>query len=57
MEMVALITLCIGSALGLRFRVFVLLPAILVTIVLTVFVIDITTGWLRGRLFGKEARA
>jgi hypothetical protein len=33
MEMVALITLCIGSALGLRFRVFVLLPAILITIV------------------------
>lgn len=31
MEWVALITLCIGSALGLRFRVFVLLPAILIT--------------------------
>lgn len=30
MEMVALTTLCIGSALGLRFRVFVLLPAVLV---------------------------
>ena len=29
MEMVALMMLCIGSALGLRFRVFVLLPAIL----------------------------
>jgi hypothetical protein len=24
--------------------------------VLTIFVIDITTGWLRGRLFGKDAR-
>jgi hypothetical protein len=30
METVALATLCIGSALGLRFRVFVLLPAIFV---------------------------
>jgi hypothetical protein len=28
-EMVALTMLCIGSALGLRFRIFVLLPAIL----------------------------
>jgi hypothetical protein len=31
MEWVALITLCIGSALGLRFRVFILLPAIMIT--------------------------
>lgn len=30
--------------------------AILVTIIVTVFLIDITTGWVRGRLFGKEAR-
>jgi phosphonate transport system permease protein len=30
--------------------------AILVMIVLTVFCIDIGTGWLRGRLFGEEAR-
>ena len=30
--------------------------AILLLIVLTVFVIDIGTGWARGRLFGKEAR-
>jgi phosphonate transport system permease protein len=30
--------------------------AILVTIIVTVFIIDITTGWVRGRLFGKEAR-
>ncbi len=30
--------------------------AILVTIILTVFIIDIATGWLRGHLFGKEAR-
>jgi phosphonate transport system permease protein len=31
--------------------------AILVTIIVTVFLIDITTGWVRGRLFGKEARS
>jgi phosphonate transport system permease protein len=31
--------------------------AILLMIVLTVFVIDIGTGWIRGRLFGKERRA
>jgi phosphonate transport system permease protein len=30
--------------------------AILLTIIVTVFIIDISTGWLRGRLFGKEAR-
>ncbi len=30
--------------------------AILLLIVLTVFVIDIGTGWMRGRLFGKDAR-
>ena len=30
--------------------------AILVMIVLTVFCIDIGTGWLRGRLFGEERR-
>jgi phosphonate transport system permease protein len=30
--------------------------AILVMIVVTVFLIDIGTGWLRGRLFGSEAR-
>ena len=31
--------------------------AILLLIVLTVFIIDIGTGWMRGRLFGKDARA
>ena len=31
--------------------------AILITIILTVFLIDIGTGWLRGKLFGKDARA
>ncbi len=30
--------------------------AILLMIVLTVFVIDISTGWLRARLFGREER-
>jgi phosphonate transport system permease protein len=31
--------------------------AILLMIIVTVFVIDIGTGWLRGRLFGKETRS
>jgi phosphonate transport system permease protein len=31
--------------------------AILLLIILTVFIIDIGTGWARGRLFGKDARA
>jgi len=31
--------------------------AILLMIIIAVFVIDIGTGWARGRLFGKEARA
>jgi phosphonate transport system permease protein len=31
--------------------------AILLMIIVTVFIIDIGTGWMRGRLFGKEARA
>ena len=31
--------------------------AILLMIIVTVFVIDIGTGWMRGRLFGKERRA
>jgi len=31
--------------------------AILLMIIISVFVIDIGTGWARGRLFGKEARA
>ena len=30
--------------------------AILLTIIVTVFLIDIATGWVRGRLFGREAR-
>ncbi|MDB5618519.1 phosphonate ABC transporter, permease protein PhnE [Tardiphaga sp.] len=31
--------------------------AILLMVIVTVFIIDIGTGWLRGRLFGKEARS
>jgi phosphonate transport system permease protein len=31
--------------------------AILLMIIVTVFVIDIGTGWARGRLFGREARS
>ena len=31
--------------------------AILLLIILTVFVIDIGTGWVRGKLFGTERRA
>jgi phosphonate transport system permease protein len=31
--------------------------AILLLIILTVFVIDIGTGWIRGKLFGQERRA
>ena len=31
--------------------------AILLMIIVTVFLIDIGTGWARGRLFGKDARA
>jgi phosphonate transport system permease protein len=49
----------IGQELVVAIRKFYYsdVSAILVTIILTVFVIDITTGWLRGKLFGKEARA
>ena len=31
--------------------------AILLMIIVTVFIIDIGTGWLRGRLFGKDVRS
>src|ERR1700692_1505902 len=31
--------------------------AILLMIIISVFVIDMGTGWMRGRLFGKDARA
>jgi phosphonate transport system permease protein len=48
----------IGQELVVAIRKFYYsdVSAILVTIILTVFLIDIATGWLRGRLFGKEAR-
>jgi phosphonate transport system permease protein len=48
----------IGQELVVAIRKFYYsdVSAILVTIIITVFIIDIATGWLRGRLFGKEAR-
>src|SRR5215468_7195960 len=48
----------IGTELVVAIRKFYYsdVSAILITIVITVFIIDIATGWLRGRLFGKEAR-
>ena len=48
----------IGQELVVAIRKFYYsdVSAILLTIILTVFIIDITTGWLRGRLFGKETR-
>jgi phosphonate transport system permease protein len=49
----------IGQELVVAIRKFYYsdVSAILLTIIATVFVIDIGTGWLRGRLFGKDARA
>ena len=49
----------IGQELVVAIRKFYYsdVSAILVAIILTVFLIDIGTGWLRVRLFGKEARA
>jgi phosphonate transport system permease protein len=49
----------IGQELVVAIRKFYYsdVSAILVMIVVTVFCIDISTGWLRARLFGKEARA
>jgi phosphonate transport system permease protein len=48
----------IGQELVVAIRKFYYsdVSAILVMIVVTVFIIDITTGWLRGRLFGRDAR-
>lgn len=48
----------IGQELVVAIRKFYYsdVSAILLTIIVTVFLIDISTGWLRGRLFGKEAR-
>jgi phosphonate transport system permease protein len=49
----------IGQELVVAIRKFYYsdVSAILVTIIITVFLIDIGTGWLRARLFGKDARA
>jgi phosphonate transport system permease protein len=49
----------IGQELVVAIRKFYYadVSAILITIIVTVFMIDIATGWLRARLFGKEARA
>jgi phosphonate transport system permease protein len=49
----------IGQELVVAIRKFYYsdVSAILLTIIATVFIIDIGTGWLRGRLFGKDARS
>ena len=49
----------IGQELVVAIRKFYYsdVSAILLTIIITVFIIDIATGWLRGRLFGEDARA
>lgn len=49
----------IGQELVVAIRKFYYsdVSAILVTIIATVFIIDIGTGWLRARLFGGDARA
>jgi phosphonate transport system permease protein len=49
----------IGQELVVAIRKFYYsdVSAILLTIILTVFIIDISTGWSRGRLFGKDGRA
>jgi phosphonate transport system permease protein len=48
----------IGQELVVAIRKFYYsdVSAILLTIIVTVFVIDMGTGWVRARLFGKEAR-
>lgn len=49
----------IGQELVVAIRKFYYsdVSAILITIIITVFVIDIATGWLRAKLFGGDARA
>ncbi|KWV51715.1 phosphonate ABC transporter permease [Bradyrhizobium macuxiense] len=48
----------IGQELVVAIRKFYYsdVSAILVMVIVTVFIIDISTGWLRARLFGKETR-
>jgi phosphonate transport system permease protein len=49
----------IGQELVVAIRKFYYsdVSAILLTIIVTVFIIDIGTGWLRGRLFGRDIRS
>ncbi|WFU41678.1 phosphonate ABC transporter, permease protein PhnE [Bradyrhizobium sp. CB82] len=49
----------IGQELVVAIRKFYYsdVSAILLMIVVTIFIIDITTGWLRARLFGRDARS
>jgi len=49
----------IGQELVVAIRKFYYsdVSAILLMIILSVFVIDIGTGWIRGRIFGREGRA
>jgi phosphonate transport system permease protein len=49
----------IGQELVMAVRKFYYsdVSAILLMIIITVFIIDIGTGWVRGHLFGKDARA
>ena len=49
----------IGQELVVAIRKFYYsdVSAILLMIILSVFVIDIGTGWIRGRLFGRDRRA
>ena len=45
-----------GTLVAIRKFYYSDVSAILLMIIVTVFVIDIGTGWIRGRLFGKERR-
>ena len=49
----------IGQELVVAIRKFYYsdVSAILLMIIVTVFAIDLGTGWVRARLFGKDARA
>ena len=49
----------IGQELVVAIRKFYYsdVSAILLMIIASVFVIDIGTGWIRGRLFGRDRRA
>jgi len=49
----------IGQELSVAVRKFFYsdISAILLMIIVTVFLIDIGTGWAHGRMFGKDARS